>query len=216
MLLRPDCLYHFLHGAFHADVHGTSDDAVPDIQFLDAFNGGDGGDVPVVESVTRKCAEPVLAGKNGHVGDGYGDTTQSGILVTDSLDIIQNLSSLGCAVDLDTFIQDLLQHALAYMEVNFRLQHLVRIRTIYEAQILRNYLIKEELSEGGCHHTGYFFSGRCGNGTSHIDLLVKSDLLVLKSKRNGNSDNILFIDAAKEFKPGKNMNTLEELIKKGL
>ena len=35
-------------------------------------------------------------------------------------------------------------------------------------------------------------------------------LLVLKSKRNGNSDNILFIDASKEFKPGKNMNTLED------
>ena len=32
----------------------------------------------------------------------------------------------------------------------------------------------------------------------------------MKSKRNGNSDNILFIDASKEFKPGKNMNTLEE------
>lgn len=35
-------------------------------------------------------------------------------------------------------------------------------------------------------------------------------LLVLKSKRNGNSNNILFIDASKEFKPGKNMNTLED------
>ena len=35
-------------------------------------------------------------------------------------------------------------------------------------------------------------------------------LLVLKSKRNGNSNNVLFIDASKEFKPGKNMNTLEE------
>ena len=35
-------------------------------------------------------------------------------------------------------------------------------------------------------------------------------LLVLKSKRNGNSNNILFIDASKEYKPGKNMNTLEE------
>ena len=35
-------------------------------------------------------------------------------------------------------------------------------------------------------------------------------LLVLKSKRNGNSDNIFFIDASKEFKPGKNMNTLED------
>lgn len=35
-------------------------------------------------------------------------------------------------------------------------------------------------------------------------------LLVLKSKRNGNSDNILFIDASKEFSPGKNQNTLED------
>ena len=34
--------------------------------------------------------------------------------------------------------------------------------------------------------------------------------LVLKSKRNGNSGNILFIDASKEFKPGKNQNTLEQ------
>ena len=34
--------------------------------------------------------------------------------------------------------------------------------------------------------------------------------LILKSKRNGNSDNILFIDASKEFKHGKNMNTLED------
>lgn len=35
-------------------------------------------------------------------------------------------------------------------------------------------------------------------------------LLVLKTNRNGNSGNILFVDASKEYKPGKNMNTLEE------
>lgn len=35
-------------------------------------------------------------------------------------------------------------------------------------------------------------------------------VLVLKSKRNGNSDDILFIDASKEFKPGKNQNVLED------
>ena len=32
----------------------------------------------------------------------------------------------------------------------------------------------------------------------------------MKSKRDGNSDNILFIDASKEFKPGKNQNILED------
>lgn len=35
-------------------------------------------------------------------------------------------------------------------------------------------------------------------------------VLVLKSKRNGNSGNILFIDASQEFRPGKNQNVLED------
>ena len=35
-------------------------------------------------------------------------------------------------------------------------------------------------------------------------------VLVLKSKRNGNSDNILFIDASKEYKPGKVQNELTD------
>lgn len=34
-------------------------------------------------------------------------------------------------------------------------------------------------------------------------------ILILKAKRNGNSDNIFFIDASKEFKAGKNQNVLE-------
>ena len=33
---------------------------------------------------------------------------------------------------------------------------------------------------------------------------------MLKSKRNGNSGNILFIDASKEFKAGKKQNVLEQ------
>lgn len=35
-------------------------------------------------------------------------------------------------------------------------------------------------------------------------------VLVLKKERNGNSDNILFIDASKEFESGKNQNVLRE------
>ena len=35
-------------------------------------------------------------------------------------------------------------------------------------------------------------------------------ILVLKSKRNGNSDNILFIDASKDFIKGKNQNELSD------
>lgn len=35
-------------------------------------------------------------------------------------------------------------------------------------------------------------------------------VLVLKKERNGNSDNILFIDASKEYESGKNQNILRE------
>jgi type I restriction enzyme M protein len=35
-------------------------------------------------------------------------------------------------------------------------------------------------------------------------------ILVLKSKRNGNSGNVLFIDASKEFIKGKNQNELSD------
>lgn len=35
-------------------------------------------------------------------------------------------------------------------------------------------------------------------------------VIVCKRKRNGNSDNILFIDASKEFVPGKNQNSLSD------
>ena len=35
-------------------------------------------------------------------------------------------------------------------------------------------------------------------------------VLVLKRERNGNSDNILFIDASRDFEPGKNQNVLRE------
>ncbi len=35
-------------------------------------------------------------------------------------------------------------------------------------------------------------------------------VLVLKSNRNGNAGNVLFIDASKEFKAGKNQNTMED------
>ena len=35
-------------------------------------------------------------------------------------------------------------------------------------------------------------------------------VMVLKKKRNGDSGNVLFIDASKEYKAGKNMNELTE------
>ena len=38
---------------------------------------------------------------------------------------------------------------------------------------------------------------------------IPVSILVCKKNRNGNSGNILFIDASKDFKAGKNQNELE-------
>ena len=39
---------------------------------------------------------------------------------------------------------------------------------------------------------------------------IPVSIIVCRKNRNGNSDNILFIDASKEFSPGKNQNVLED------
>ena len=65
--------------------------------------------------------------------------------------------------------------------------------------------IRQHLLENSAIDTVIGLPANLFHGTS-----IPVCLLVLKSKRNGNSGNILFIDASKEFTSGKNQNTLED------
>lgn len=67
-------------------------------------------------------------------------------------------------------------------------------------EVIRKYIIGQNLLDAVIGLPANLF-----HGTS-----IPVCLLVLKKKRNGNSGNILFIDASKEFKSGKNQNTLEQ------
>src|SRR5574344_1283694 len=67
MLGASDRVEHFFYGAVQADEYGAADDAVPDVELLDAVNGSHVTDVSVIESVSGVHAEPVFAGEDGHV-----------------------------------------------------------------------------------------------------------------------------------------------------
>ena len=57
----------------------------------------------------------------------------------------------------------------------------------------------------------YRINVRIGNASidQRVNILCEC-VLVLKRERNGNSDNILFIDASNDFEAGKNQNILRE------
>ena len=71
------------------------------------------------------------------------------------------------------------------------------------AEVIRKYIV-EGPEPPRCRH--WTRAGTYLHGTAYYPVC----LLVLKTKRNGDSGNVLFIDASKEFKPGKNQNTLED------
>ena len=124
----------------------------------------------------------LLVGRHGHVRNGYGDTAQRRILVSDGLYIIQHFCRLGSTMDIDTLVQDLLQPLLTYMEVYLRLKDRLHVGTIHKSQILGDHLIEEQLAQSGRHHTGHGLSVRRCGCSLYIDLLLKRDLLVLISE----------------------------------
>ncbi len=98
-----------------------------------------------------------------------------------------------------------LQHMVYHMDetdgrIAVLLPHGVLFRGGAEEEI-RKYLIKElNRLDAVIGLPANLFHG------TNIPVVV----LVLKSKRNGNSGNIVFIDASKEFKPGKVQNELTD------
>ena len=64
--------------------------------------------VDLVDLLLCLADELLLFRRDRHIRNRYGDCTQCRILVSGCLDIIQNLGCLGCAVNSDTLVDDLL------------------------------------------------------------------------------------------------------------
>src|SRR6185436_12770269 len=65
LLPRVDERRHPMHGLADSDLESAGDDREPDVQLLDVRERGDGGDVLVVEPVSRVDAQAVLAREHG-------------------------------------------------------------------------------------------------------------------------------------------------------
>ena len=123
-----------------------------------------------------------LLRRHGHVGNGYGHSRTGGILVSHRLDIVQYLCGSGGSVGIDNLLQDLLQTLLAYVEINFQYQLIARNRTVYEAQILRQNLVKEETAQGRFYDTGHLGSVSQGSGYADLDSGLQTDDFILISQ----------------------------------
>lgn len=64
-----DQTLHIRHGCAQADEDGAADNRVSDVQFFDAFDGGDGGNIVVVERMTGVEAHAAIADQCASAGD---------------------------------------------------------------------------------------------------------------------------------------------------
>ena len=98
------------------------------------------------------------------------------------------------------FVQHMIYHMDDDGRIAVLLPHGVLFRGAAEGVIRRNIIEKQNVLDAVIGLPANLFYG-----TS-----IPVAILVLKKNRNGNSDNILFIDASKEYKAGKNQNELTQ------
>lgn len=98
------------------------------------------------------------------------------------------------------FVQHMIYHMDDDGRVAVLLPHGVLFRGAAEEAIRKNIVEKQNVLDAVIGLPANLFYGTG----------IPVAILVLKKNRNGNKDNILFIDASKEFKPGKNQNELSQ------
>ena len=88
-----------------------------------------------------------LLRRHGHIRNRYSHGSSCRILVTHSLDSIQNLSGLGCSVSVNNFFKNLFQLFLTNQEVNLKKKLISRNASVNKSKILRKDLIEQETSQ---------------------------------------------------------------------
>ena len=61
--LTPDDFKHVAYGTVNAYHYGLAHDTVTDDEFIDSFDSGDGGDVPIIEAASCLDLQTVFAGE---------------------------------------------------------------------------------------------------------------------------------------------------------
>ena len=120
-----------------------------------------------------------LLRRHGHIGNRYGHGSSCRILVTHSLDRVQNLSSLGCPVSINNFFKDLFQLFLTNQEVNLKEKLISRNASVNKSKILWQDLIEQETSQCRLYITCESTSIRHNLAAADKNLGLQGNYLVL-------------------------------------
>ena len=91
---------------------------------------------------------------NRHIENRDGDCSESGVFITVFLDRVKNLSGNGRTVLFDRAVNDLTELLLLGREVNFKLQEVFGLGSVYESEVLRNRSVEDQAAERSVDDTG--------------------------------------------------------------
>ena len=124
----------------------------------------------------------VLAFRNKHIGNGYGQSALGGVLVAHRLDGVKHLGGDVEAVNTDALVDDLSEFLLAAGEHDFEVELLGRVRTVYETEILRNALVEDQAARGRVYDSGLGLAAHL-LGQTNLDRRMDADnALVISHK----------------------------------
>ena len=125
----------------------------------------------------------LLLGRNNCVTNGNGNSTLCRILIALCLNVVKNNACSYRTVNFDTFINNLLKTRFTNEEVNLKLESVFGDTSVDKAEILRNRIVKDNLTDCCVYNTGFDFSVNF-KLTANLDFWVKLNDACLISHHN--------------------------------
>ena len=120
---------------------------------------------------------------HGHIGNGYAESADGRVFISQRFDIIKNLCGFGCTMYADTTVKNLFQLFFATLEVDFQFQEVFRIGTVYKTKVLHDDFIKQNPSHGTVYNTASHGSIRSASSTFYFDFGMKGNHSVFIGKK---------------------------------
>ncbi len=119
-----------------------------------------------------------LLRRHGHVGNRNGDRPAGGVLKAKGFDIIQHFGCSGRTGVFDAAVNDITQLAFGHGKRNFRQQDVFPFGSVYQVEVLGDYLVENQLPQGSNHQSRNSFPFKFGRH-SHLDPFMQVQFTVL-------------------------------------
>ncbi len=120
--------------------------------------------------------------RDGHIGNRHGHGRPGGILIANSLYIVQGHRRLGRPVDVKHFFQDLLKLLFSHVEIHFQKQGVFLLRPVHKPQILGDNLVENKTANRRLHKPALHGSAFHGLIHPHLNPGVEGDYPVFISQ----------------------------------